>query len=170
MIIRKRNKTRAKAKKTGSSKFRSEFKELRQQIKSDIKKQHDLYDNKLVANIKVNPKGFYRYPTVRGKTIRVSLLSKREMVMVWLRLKLGKLRSSLVSLQIFSKTNDPTFIFDGRKVLHVHYLLCSDSNLPVQIRKCDTLFYVYFKSSYVLCPLLYKSSHRKIALSILTAV
>ena len=43
---RKRNKTHVKAKKTGSSKLRSKFQELRQQIKADIKKQHV---NKLVG-------------------------------------------------------------------------------------------------------------------------
>ena len=59
--IRKRNKTHAKAIKTGSSKLRSKFQELRQQIKADIKKQHDLYVNKLVGDIKVNPKDLYRY-------------------------------------------------------------------------------------------------------------
>ena len=36
--IRKRNKTHAKAKQTGSSKLRSKLEELRQQIKADIKK------------------------------------------------------------------------------------------------------------------------------------
>ena len=35
--IRKKNKIHAKAKKTGSSKLRSKFQELRQQIKADIK-------------------------------------------------------------------------------------------------------------------------------------
>ena len=33
----------------------SKFQELRQQIKADIKKQHNLYVNKLVGDIKVNP-------------------------------------------------------------------------------------------------------------------
>ena len=66
--IRKRNKTHAKAKKTGSSKLRSKFHELRQQIKADIKKQHDLYVNKLVGDIiKVNPKDFYQYTNSQRK-------------------------------------------------------------------------------------------------------
>ena len=34
---------------------------LRQRIKADIKKQHDLYVNKLVGDINFNPKDFYRY-------------------------------------------------------------------------------------------------------------
>ena len=31
------------------------FQELRQQIKAGIKKQHNLYVNKLVGDIKINP-------------------------------------------------------------------------------------------------------------------
>ena len=41
--IRRRNKTHAKAKKTGSKKLRSKFETLRRQIKDDVRKQHDLY-------------------------------------------------------------------------------------------------------------------------------
>ena len=40
---------------------------LRQQIKADIKKQHDLYVNKLVGDIKVNPKDFFRYTNRQRK-------------------------------------------------------------------------------------------------------
>ena len=47
--IRIKNKPHAHAKTTGNSKLRSKFQELRQQIKADIKKQHDLYVNKLVG-------------------------------------------------------------------------------------------------------------------------
>ena len=54
-------------KKTGSSKLRTKFQELRQQIKADIKKQHDLYVNKLVGDMKVNPKDFYRYTNSQRK-------------------------------------------------------------------------------------------------------
>ena len=53
-------------KNTGSSKLRSKFEELRQQIKTDIKKQHDLYV-KLIGDIKVNPKDFYRYTNSQRK-------------------------------------------------------------------------------------------------------
>ena len=59
--IRRRNKTHAKAKKTGSSKLRSKFETLRREIKADVKKQHDLYVNNLVGDIKANPRDFYRY-------------------------------------------------------------------------------------------------------------
>ena len=75
--IRKRNKTHAKAKKTGS-KLRSKFQELRQQIKADIKKQHDLYVNKLVGDIKVNPKDFYRYTSSQRKDNQVIPPLKRR--------------------------------------------------------------------------------------------
>ena len=59
--IRRRNKTHAKAKKTGSSKLRSKFETLRREIKADVRKQHDLYVNNLVGDVKANPRDFYRY-------------------------------------------------------------------------------------------------------------
>ena len=59
--IRRKNKTPAKAKKTGSSKLRSKFETLRREIKADIRKQHDLYVNNLVGDVKANPRDFYRY-------------------------------------------------------------------------------------------------------------
>ena len=34
---------------------------LRREIKADIKKQHDLYVNNLVGDVKANPWDFYRY-------------------------------------------------------------------------------------------------------------
>ena len=43
--IRRKNKTHAKAKKTGSSKLRSKFETLRRENKADVRKQHDLYVN-----------------------------------------------------------------------------------------------------------------------------
>ena len=59
--IHRRNRTHAKAKKTGSSKLRAKFESLRREIKADVKKQHDLYVNNLVGDIKANPRDFYRY-------------------------------------------------------------------------------------------------------------
>ena len=50
-----------KAKKTGSAKFRSKFESLRKEIKADIRKQHDLYVNNLVRDVKANPRDFHRY-------------------------------------------------------------------------------------------------------------
>ena len=61
MKIRRRNKTHAKTKKTGSSKLRSKFETLRREIKADVRKQHDLYVNNLVGDVKANPRDFYRY-------------------------------------------------------------------------------------------------------------
>ena len=58
--IRKKNETHAKAKKTGSAKVRSKFETLRREIKADIRKQHDLYVNKLVGDVNANPRNFYR--------------------------------------------------------------------------------------------------------------
>ena len=59
--IRMKNKTHAKAKKTGSSKLRSKFETLRREIKADVRKQHDLYANNFVGDVKANPRDFYRY-------------------------------------------------------------------------------------------------------------
>ena len=59
--IRRRNRTHAKAEKTGSSKLRAKFESLRREIKAYVKKQHDLYINNLVGDIKANPRDFYRY-------------------------------------------------------------------------------------------------------------
>ena len=59
--IRRKNKTHAKAKKTGSSKLRSKFETLRREIKADVRKQHDLNVNNLVGDVKANPRDFYRY-------------------------------------------------------------------------------------------------------------
>ena len=61
MKIRRKNKTHAKPKKTGSSKLRSKFETLRREIKADVRKQHDLYVYNLVGDVKANPRDFYRY-------------------------------------------------------------------------------------------------------------
>ena len=54
--IRRRNKTHAKAEKTGSKKLRSKFETLRREIKEYVRKQHDLYVNNLVGDVKANPR------------------------------------------------------------------------------------------------------------------
>ena len=59
--IHRKNATHTKAKKSGSAKIRAKFETLRREIKADIRKQHDLYVNNLVGDVKVNPKDFYRY-------------------------------------------------------------------------------------------------------------
>ena len=66
-MIRKRNKPHAKAKKTGNSMLKTRFQELRKKIKTEIKKQHDLYVNNLVGDIRSNPRNFYRYANSQRK-------------------------------------------------------------------------------------------------------
>ena len=69
--IRRKNKTHAKAKKTGSSKLRSKFETLRREIMADISKQHDLYVNNLVGDVKANPRDSIGTSIVRKKTPKV---------------------------------------------------------------------------------------------------
>ena len=66
-IRRKKNATNAKGKKSGSAKIRSKFESLRREIKADIRKQHDLYVNSLVGDVKANPRDFTGILTVRKK-------------------------------------------------------------------------------------------------------
>ena len=54
-IRRKNATTRAKAKKSCSAKTRAKFETLGREIKADIRKQHDLYVNNLVGDVKANP-------------------------------------------------------------------------------------------------------------------
>ena len=77
--IRRKNATHAKAKKTGSAKFKSKFESLRKEIKADIRKQHDLYVNNLVGDVKANPRDFYRYINSQKKdTQGIPPLKKRN--------------------------------------------------------------------------------------------
>ena len=57
--IRRKNKTHAKAKK-GSSKLSSKLENLRREMKAYVRKQHDLYVNNLVGDVKANSRGFHR--------------------------------------------------------------------------------------------------------------
>ena len=57
----------------------------------------------MVGDIKVNPILSVYQQAEKKKTVRVSLFSKGEMVVVWLSLNLSRLRSSLVSLQMYSQ-------------------------------------------------------------------
>ena len=65
--IHRRNEIHAQAKKTGSGKLWTKFESLRREVKADIKKQHDLYVNNLVGDVKVNPRSFYRYINSKNK-------------------------------------------------------------------------------------------------------
>ena len=40
---------------------------LRREIKTGIKKQHDLFVNNLVGDVKANPRDFYRYKNSQKK-------------------------------------------------------------------------------------------------------
>ena len=74
------------------SKLRSQFETLRREIKANVRKQHDLYMNTLVGDVKPNPRDFYRYingqkketqgiPPLRrknGKSVAQSDLEKVE--------------------------------------------------------------------------------------------
>ena len=77
--IRRKNATHAKAKKSGSAKIRAKFETLRREIKADIRKQHDLYVNNLVGDVKTNPKDFYRYINSQKKDAQgIPPLKKRN--------------------------------------------------------------------------------------------
>ena len=77
--IRRKNATHAKAKKSGSAKLRSKFESLRREIKADIRKQHDLYVNNLVGDVKANARDFYRYINSQKKdTQGIPPLKKRN--------------------------------------------------------------------------------------------
>ena len=76
--IRRKNKTHAKAKKTGSSKLRSKFETLRREIKADVRKQHDLYVNNLFGDVKTKPRDFYRYINSQKKDIQGIPFLKRK--------------------------------------------------------------------------------------------
>ena len=47
--------------KTDTSKLRPKFEFLKRKIKTDAKKQNDLYVNNLICDSKANPGDFYRY-------------------------------------------------------------------------------------------------------------
>ena len=76
--IRRRNKTHAKAKQTGSSKLRSKFETLRREIKADVRKQHHLYVNNSVGDVKANPRDVYRYIKSEKRHPRYSTPEKED--------------------------------------------------------------------------------------------
>ena len=77
--IRRKNATHAKAKKTGSAKLRTKFETSRREIKAHIRKQHELYVNNLVGDVKANPRDFYRYINSQKKDVQgIPPLKKRN--------------------------------------------------------------------------------------------
>ena len=68
-----------KQKKSGSAKIKAKFETLRREIKPGIRKQHDLYVNNLVGDVKANPKDFYRYIDSQKKYAQgIPTLKKRN--------------------------------------------------------------------------------------------
>ena len=69
--IRRKNKTHAKAKKTGSSKLRSKFETLRREIKADVRKQHDCMWITWLVMLRQTPETSVGTSMVRKKTPNV---------------------------------------------------------------------------------------------------
>ena len=63
--------------KAGSGKRRTKFESLRREIKADIIKQHDLYVNNLVGDVKANSRDFCRYINNQKRQAKYSTLTKR---------------------------------------------------------------------------------------------
>ena len=99
--IRRKNKTHAKAKKTGSSKLRSKFETLRREIKADARKKHDLYVNNLV-DVKANPTTSIGTSIVRKKTPKVFHPRQGRMERVLLSRISKRKRNSMASLRMCS--------------------------------------------------------------------
>ena len=57
--IHRKNKTHAKSKMTDRSKLRSKFESMKREINAGVRKQHDLFVNNLIGNVKANPRDFY---------------------------------------------------------------------------------------------------------------
>ena len=65
--------------KSGRAKIEQKFETLRREIKADIRKQHNLYLNNLVGDVKANPKDFYRYINSQKKDAQgIRRLKKRN--------------------------------------------------------------------------------------------
>ena len=84
---------------TGSKKLRSKFETLRRKIKADVRKQHDVYVNNLVGDVKANPRDFYRYINSQQKDNQGIPPLKEEQKLVSQLQKLNRLRNLMVSLR-----------------------------------------------------------------------
>ena len=100
--IRRKNATHAKAKKSGSAKIRAKFETLRREIKADIRKQHDLYVNNLVGDVKANPKDFYRYINSQKKDAQGIPPLKKRNGLVLLNRNPRKQHNSMVSSLMYT--------------------------------------------------------------------
>ena len=106
--IRRKTKIHAKANKTGSSKLRSKFETLKREIKADVRKQHDLYVNNLVGDVKANPETSIGTSIVRKKTPKVFHPWKGRMERALLSRISKRQRKSMVSLRMcLIKMNKP---------------------------------------------------------------
>ena len=62
-----------------SAKNRSKFEKFSKEIKADFRKQHDLYVNNFIGDVKANPRDFYRYTNSQRKdTQDIFPLKKRK--------------------------------------------------------------------------------------------
>ena len=74
-----KNATHAKIKKSGSAKIRAKFETLRREINAEIRKEHAIYVNNLVGDVKAIPKDFNGTSIVRKKdTQGIPPLKKRN--------------------------------------------------------------------------------------------
>ena len=95
-------------KKTGSSKLRSKFETLRREIKADVRKQHDLYVNNCLGDVKAKPRDFYRYINSQEKDTQDIPPLKRKNGKGVAQSDLKRQRNSMVSLRMCSiKMNTP---------------------------------------------------------------
>ena len=95
---------------TGNSKLRSKFESLRREIKADGKKQHDLYINSLVGDIKLIQETSTGTLIVKRKIpkIHVSHLQRGEMAAVWQSQSWNRQMNLTISLRMCStKVNTP---------------------------------------------------------------
>ena len=96
----------------GSAKIRSKFETLRREIKADIRKQHDLYVNKLVGDVKANPRDFYRYINSQKKdTQGIPPLKKRQEVVLPNQILRKQVNSTASSQMCLPKVNTARSLF-----------------------------------------------------------
>ena len=91
------------AKKTGSKKLRSKFETLRREIKDDVRKQHDLYANNFVGDVKQILETSIGTSIVRKKDNQgIPPLKKEEELASQLQ-KLNRLRNLSQFTDVFNK-------------------------------------------------------------------
>ena len=87
---------------------RLKFETIRREIKADVRKQHDLYVDNFVGDVKANPSDFYRYINSQKKDIQGIPPLKRKNGKGLLSRTSKRQRNSVVSLWMCSiKMNTP---------------------------------------------------------------